>query len=181
MDGVGSRPGGRDGKDGHTASWPPALLPGPRGGSVTQFSPVRSCITMKAPEDLARQLAEKANDQLVEMFRRPDDWLPQALSRPFGSDLGRISNFKKNRTAKVCRTTITRPRNAGPEDAPHHQNRQHRKRLTQRPHCGWLTVNIGIDMHTMLDLIQREIQTTACYPQNFSNDGQRFAGWYLRR
>lgn len=34
---------------------------------------------MKAPEDLAVQMADKTNEQLVEMFKRPNDWLPEAL------------------------------------------------------------------------------------------------------
>jgi hypothetical protein len=34
---------------------------------------------MKAPEDLAAQTAEKTNDQLLEMLKQPDDWLPEAL------------------------------------------------------------------------------------------------------
>jgi hypothetical protein len=34
---------------------------------------------MKAPEDLAAQIAEKRSEQLVEMLKRPDDWLPDAL------------------------------------------------------------------------------------------------------
>src|ERR1041385_1925689 len=36
-------------------------------------------------------------------------------------------------------------------------------------------------MQAMMDLIQREIQTTPYYEQNFPNDGQRFVAWYLRR
>src|ERR1041385_5261257 len=36
-------------------------------------------------------------------------------------------------------------------------------------------------MQAMMDLIQREIQTTPYYEQNFTNDGQRFVAWYLRR
>jgi hypothetical protein len=34
---------------------------------------------MKPPENLADQTAEKTNDQLLAMFKRPDDWLPEAL------------------------------------------------------------------------------------------------------
>ena len=34
---------------------------------------------MKAPEDLAAQMAEKTNDQLVEILGRPSDWLPESL------------------------------------------------------------------------------------------------------
>lgn len=33
----------------------------------------------------------------------------------------------------------------------------------------------------LLDQIQREIQSDPYYRQNFSNDGQRFVAWYLRR
>jgi len=36
-------------------------------------------------------------------------------------------------------------------------------------------------MSTMLELIEREIQTDQYYVQNFANDGQRFVAWYLRR
>jgi hypothetical protein len=34
---------------------------------------------MNASENLPAQTAEKTNDQLLEMFSRPDDWLPEAL------------------------------------------------------------------------------------------------------
>jgi hypothetical protein len=34
---------------------------------------------MNAPEDLAAQMAQKTNDQLVAMLQRPDDWLPESL------------------------------------------------------------------------------------------------------
>src|SRR4030042_1889650 len=33
----------------------------------------------------------------------------------------------------------------------------------------------------MLDLIKREIEKDPYYQQNFSNDGERFVAWYLRR
>ncbi len=33
----------------------------------------------------------------------------------------------------------------------------------------------------MLDQIRREIESDPYYKQNFSNDGQRFVAWYLRR
>jgi hypothetical protein len=36
-------------------------------------------------------------------------------------------------------------------------------------------------MQTILELIQREIKTDPFYSQNFSNDGERFVAWYLRR
>jgi hypothetical protein len=34
---------------------------------------------MKPPENLANQISEKTNDELLAMFTRPDDWLPEAL------------------------------------------------------------------------------------------------------
>jgi hypothetical protein len=34
---------------------------------------------MKPPENLTAQMAEKTNDQLLAMFKHPDDWLPEAL------------------------------------------------------------------------------------------------------
>lgn len=34
---------------------------------------------MKAPEDLAAQMAGKTSDELSAMLSRPDDWLPEAL------------------------------------------------------------------------------------------------------
>jgi hypothetical protein len=34
---------------------------------------------MKAPEDLASQMAGKTKAQLLAMFKQPEDWLPQAL------------------------------------------------------------------------------------------------------
>jgi hypothetical protein len=34
---------------------------------------------MKPPENLAAQLSEKTNDELLAMFARPDDWLPETL------------------------------------------------------------------------------------------------------
>jgi hypothetical protein len=34
---------------------------------------------MNTPEDLAAQMADKTNDQLLAMFNRPDDWLSAAL------------------------------------------------------------------------------------------------------
>jgi len=33
----------------------------------------------EASEDLAAQMVDKTNDQLVEMLKQPDDWLPEAL------------------------------------------------------------------------------------------------------
>lgn len=36
--------------------------------------------SLKASEDLVAQMAEKTNDQLLEMFRQPDDWLPETLN-----------------------------------------------------------------------------------------------------
>jgi len=36
--------------------------------------------SQKASEDLGAQMAEKTNDQLLEMFRQPDDWLPETLN-----------------------------------------------------------------------------------------------------
>jgi hypothetical protein len=36
--------------------------------------------SQKASEDLGSQMAEKTNDQLLEMFRQPDDWLPETLN-----------------------------------------------------------------------------------------------------
>lgn len=33
----------------------------------------------------------------------------------------------------------------------------------------------------MRDRIRREIEADPYYKQNFSNDGQRFVAWYLRR
>src|SRR6266568_3795318 len=35
--------------------------------------------------------------------------------------------------------------------------------------------------HDMLDQIRREILNDPYYQQNFSNDGERFVAWYLRR
>lgn len=32
-----------------------------------------------SPESIVAQMAEKTNEQLLEMFKRPDDWLPKAL------------------------------------------------------------------------------------------------------
>ncbi|MGA9452763.1 MAG: hypothetical protein WBW41_15630 [Verrucomicrobiia bacterium] len=34
---------------------------------------------MNAPENLATQMANKTSDQLLAMFKQPDDWLPEAL------------------------------------------------------------------------------------------------------
>jgi hypothetical protein len=34
---------------------------------------------MNAPQDLPAQMTDKANDELLAMFRHPDDWLPEAL------------------------------------------------------------------------------------------------------
>ena len=34
---------------------------------------------MKPPKDLASQMAEKTDDQLLAMFKQPEDWLPEAL------------------------------------------------------------------------------------------------------
>ena len=36
--------------------------------------------SQKASEDLVAQMAEKTNDQLLEMFRQPDDWHPETLN-----------------------------------------------------------------------------------------------------
>jgi hypothetical protein len=36
--------------------------------------------SQKASEDLVAQVAEKTNDQLLEMLRQPDDWLPETLN-----------------------------------------------------------------------------------------------------
>ena len=33
----------------------------------------------------------------------------------------------------------------------------------------------------MLDQIRQELKNDAFYQQNFSNDGERFVAWYLRR
>lgn len=46
---------------------------------VRQPSARLAASPMKAPEDLAAQMADKTNDQLAEMLKRPDDWLPEAL------------------------------------------------------------------------------------------------------
>ena len=34
---------------------------------------------MSAPENLSAQMADKTNDELLAMFKRPEDWLPEAL------------------------------------------------------------------------------------------------------
>jgi hypothetical protein len=34
---------------------------------------------MSAPKNLSAQMADKTNDELLAMFKRPDDWLPEAL------------------------------------------------------------------------------------------------------
>ena len=34
---------------------------------------------MSTPENLAAQMADKTNDQLLAMFKQPNDWLPEAL------------------------------------------------------------------------------------------------------
>jgi len=52
---------------------------------------------VKASEDLASQMAEKTNDQLLAMFEQPEDWIPEAL------DLARAELQRRGVDAPVFR------------------------------------------------------------------------------
>jgi rhodanese-related sulfurtransferase len=71
-------------KDERSDILPPAK---PVTGDVQTAAPVRELTrpnsetlpVHEASENLAAQMADKTNDQLVEMLKQPDDWLPEAL------------------------------------------------------------------------------------------------------